>query len=83
MNKVVESAEEAVKDIKDGSKILVGGFGLCGIPENLINAITKSVTQLLSTSIFRVLKILLLFLTMLALTILVLVFCFKGTRLNE
>ncbi|XP_033738346.1 succinyl-CoA:3-ketoacid coenzyme A transferase 1, mitochondrial-like [Pecten maximus] len=33
------NAAEAVKDISDGSKLLVGGFGLCGIPENLIAAI--------------------------------------------
>jgi 3-oxoacid CoA-transferase len=37
--KVVASAAEAVKDIKDGDKLLVGGFGLCGIPENLIQAV--------------------------------------------
>lgn len=36
------SAEEAVKDIKSGSKLLVGGFGLCGIPENLITALSKA-----------------------------------------
>ncbi|KAB1281677.1 Succinyl-CoA:3-ketoacid coenzyme A transferase 1; mitochondrial [Camelus dromedarius] len=33
---------EAVKDIPDGAKILVGGFGLCGIPENLIGALLKT-----------------------------------------
>lgn len=33
---MVNSAKEAVADIKNGSKLLVGGFGLCGIPENLI-----------------------------------------------
>ncbi|EFA75383.1 3-oxoacid CoA-transferase [Heterostelium album PN500] len=38
-SKVVGSAKEAVADIKDGSKLLVGGFGLCGIPENLITAV--------------------------------------------
>jgi hypothetical protein len=38
-SKVVSSAAEAVKDIKDGDKLLVGGFGLCGIPENLIAAV--------------------------------------------
>ncbi|CAN7998814.1 unnamed protein product [Ixodes hexagonus] len=37
-----DSAEDAVKDIKSGSKLLVGGFGLCGIPENLIAALSKS-----------------------------------------
>src|SRR5213075_697252 len=39
INKVVASADEAVKDINDGSTLVVGGFGLCGIPENLINAL--------------------------------------------
>jgi 3-oxoacid CoA-transferase subunit A len=41
MNKVVANAEEAVKDINDGSVIMLGGFGLCGIPENCINALVK------------------------------------------
>jgi 3-oxoacid CoA-transferase subunit A len=41
INKVVASADEAVKDINDGSTLVVGGFGLCGIPENLINALVK------------------------------------------
>jgi 3-oxoacid CoA-transferase subunit A len=41
LNKVVNNADEAIKDIKDGSVILLGGFGLCGIPENCINAIVK------------------------------------------
>ena len=36
--KPVVTAEEAVSNIKSGSTILVGGFGLCGIPENLIAA---------------------------------------------
>merc|ERR1712038_1785762 len=35
------NAEDAVSDIPSGSKLLVGGFGLCGIPENLINALLK------------------------------------------
>jgi 3-oxoacid CoA-transferase subunit A len=39
MNKVVSSAEEAVASIPDGASILMGGFGLCGIPENLIRAL--------------------------------------------
>ncbi len=42
INKLVASAEEAVKDINDGSTLVVGGFGLCGIPENLINALVAS-----------------------------------------
>lgn len=37
--KVWDSASAAVADIKDSSKLLVGGFGLCGIPENLIAAL--------------------------------------------
>ncbi|MCI0447514.1 CoA transferase subunit A [bacterium] len=42
MNKVVKNAKEAIKDIKDGSTLMVGGFGLCGIPENLIEALRES-----------------------------------------
>jgi 3-oxoacid CoA-transferase subunit A len=41
MNKVVKNAEEAVKDIKDNMTLMVGGFGLCGIPENCIAALVK------------------------------------------
>jgi 3-oxoacid CoA-transferase subunit A len=41
MNKVVANATEAVKDIPDGAVIMVGGFGLCGIPENLIKAVRE------------------------------------------
>mmetsp|Transcript_2595 Transcript_2595/g.6042 ORF Transcript_2595/g.6042 Transcript_2595/m.6042 type:complete len:510 (-) Transcript_2595:160-1689(-) len=40
--KLVASAEEAVRDIPDGSTICVGGFGLCGIPEKLIAALARS-----------------------------------------
>jgi 3-oxoacid CoA-transferase subunit A len=39
MNKVLSSAEEAVAGIPDGASVMVGGFGLCGIPENLIRAL--------------------------------------------
>jgi 3-oxoacid CoA-transferase subunit A len=39
MNKVVKDAAEAIQDIPDGATIMVGGFGLCGIPENLISAV--------------------------------------------
>lgn len=39
MNKVVVSAAEAVNDIPDGATIMLGGFGLCGIPENCIAAL--------------------------------------------
>jgi 3-oxoacid CoA-transferase subunit A len=41
MNKVVPSADAAVADIVSGSTIMLGGFGLCGIPENLIAALVK------------------------------------------
>ena len=41
MNKIVVNAEEAIKDIRDGMTIMLGGFGLCGIPENCIDALVK------------------------------------------
>jgi 3-oxoacid CoA-transferase subunit A len=41
MNKVVSNAEEAVRDIQDGHVLMLGGFGLCGIPENCIAALVK------------------------------------------
>ena len=41
MNKVVENADEAIKNITDGMTLLLGGFGLCGIPENCIAAMVK------------------------------------------
>lgn len=41
MNKVVANADEAIRDIQDGASIMVGGFGLCGIPENLIRALAR------------------------------------------
>ncbi|MCX2430691.1 CoA transferase subunit A [Pedobacter sp. GR22-10] len=41
INKVVSGAEEAIKDISDGATLMLGGFGLCGIPENCINALVK------------------------------------------
>ena len=41
MNKVVQSADEAIDDMKDGAVIMSGGFGLCGNPENLISAIHR------------------------------------------
>jgi 3-oxoacid CoA-transferase subunit A len=47
MNKVVKNAEEAIKDIQDGMTLMLGGFGLCGIPENCINAlVAKGVKEL-------------------------------------
>src|ERR1700753_2554732 len=41
MNKVVAGADEAVKDIPSGATIMLGGFGLCGIPENCITALVR------------------------------------------
>ncbi|MEY3324996.1 MAG: CoA transferase subunit A [Chitinophagaceae bacterium] len=41
MNKVVAGAAEAVRDISDGATLLLGGFGLCGIPENCIASLVK------------------------------------------
>jgi 3-oxoacid CoA-transferase subunit A len=41
MNKVVSTADEAVRDIPDGATVMLGGFGLCGIPENLIDALVR------------------------------------------
>ena len=41
MNKVVSNAEEAIRDINDGAVLMLGGFGLCGIPENCIAALVK------------------------------------------
>jgi len=41
MNKTVTNAEEAVKDIQDNMTIMLGGFGLCGIPENCITALVN------------------------------------------
>jgi len=47
MNKVVSNADEAIKDIRDGAVLMLGGFGLCGIPENCIAALVKKgLTQL-------------------------------------
>lgn len=45
INKVVSGAEEAIRDIPDGATIMLGGFGLCGIPENCINALVKKQTK--------------------------------------
>ena len=41
MNKVVHDAREAIRDVQDGASIMVGGFGLCGVPEDLINAMRE------------------------------------------
>ncbi|MGZ3923601.1 MAG: CoA transferase subunit A [Flavisolibacter sp.] len=41
MNKVFKNALDAIRDINGGSTIMLGGFGLCGIPENCINALVQ------------------------------------------
>src|SRR6516162_9015685 len=45
MDKTVASADEAVADLPEGATLMAGGFGLCGIPENLIAAIAKKGTR--------------------------------------
>jgi 3-oxoacid CoA-transferase subunit A len=49
MNKVVANADEAIQDVFDGATIMVGGFGLCGIPENLIRALVRKGVKNLTT----------------------------------
>ncbi|WPV67379.1 CoA transferase subunit A [Chitinophaga sp. LS1] len=45
MNKVVANADEALHDIHDGTTLMLGGFGLCGIPENCITALVRKGIQ--------------------------------------
>ena len=49
MNKLVPTPDEAIADIPDGATLMLGGFGLCGIPENLIAALVKRGTKGLHT----------------------------------
>jgi 3-oxoacid CoA-transferase subunit A len=49
MHKVVAGAEEAIEDVFDGATIMVGGFGLCGMPENLIRALARKGVKNLNT----------------------------------
>jgi 3-oxoacid CoA-transferase subunit A len=49
MNKVVVNADEAIRDVGDGASIMIGGFGLCGIPENLIRALVRKGSRNLTT----------------------------------
>jgi 3-oxoacid CoA-transferase subunit A len=49
MNKVVANADEAIRDVDDGAIIMIGGFGVCGIPENLIRALVKKGSKNLTT----------------------------------
>ena len=48
MNKVVAGPDVAVADIKDGATLMLGGFGLCGIPENCIAALVRKQVQQLT-----------------------------------
>ena len=48
MDKVISGAREAAALIPDGASVMVGGFGLCGIPENLIAALREQGTRLLT-----------------------------------
>ena len=41
MSKIYQNADEAIADIQDGAVLMLGGFGLCGIPENCISALVK------------------------------------------
>jgi len=49
MNKVLTTADAAVADIPDGATIMLGGFGLCGVPENLIRALVRKGARALRT----------------------------------
>ena len=56
IDKTVENAEDAVKDIQDGATLMMGGFGLSGIPENCISALLqKNIKNLtISTLIYKI-----------------------------
>lgn len=49
MNKVFPNADAAIFDVADGASIMAGGFGLCGIPENLIRAVARKGVKDLTT----------------------------------
>jgi 3-oxoacid CoA-transferase subunit A len=49
MNKVVANADDAIRDVFDGATVMIGGFGLCGTPENLIRALVRRGTKNLTT----------------------------------
>ena len=50
MNKIVDTARHAVADIPDGATVMLGGFGLCGIPENLIAALVRRARKVCTPS---------------------------------
>jgi acyl CoA:acetate/3-ketoacid CoA transferase alpha subunit len=58
MNKVYPNAKETLYDLTNGSSILMGGFGLTGVPENLIPSLTEELLKLLAFQMRRVLPIL-------------------------
>lgn len=49
MHKVFRNADEAIYDVRDGATIMLGGFGLCGIPEHLIDALVRRGVKNLTT----------------------------------
>ncbi|MGA2714089.1 MAG: CoA transferase subunit A [Bryobacteraceae bacterium] len=49
MNKTIATADEAVADVFDGATIMIGGFGLCGVPDNLILALVRKGVKNLHT----------------------------------
>src|SRR5499427_10971279 len=49
MSKVVANADEALGDVFEGATIMIGGFGLCGMPENIIRALVRKGTKNLHT----------------------------------
>jgi 3-oxoacid CoA-transferase subunit A len=49
MNKVWATADAAIEDVPDGATVMLGGFGLCGIPENLIEALVRKRVKHLHT----------------------------------
>jgi 3-oxoacid CoA-transferase subunit A len=49
MNKIFPNADEAIRDMRDGASVMVGGFGLCGIPQDLIEALVRKHVRNLHT----------------------------------
>lgn len=49
MNKTIATADEAVADVFDGATVMIGGFGLCGVPDNLIDALVRKGVKNLHT----------------------------------
>src|ERR1700722_4795697 len=50
MDKRLKSADDAIANLQDGATVLMGGFGLCGIPENLIAAVRRKGTKNLTVA---------------------------------